>query len=256
MKGFFALLRKEWLETVRSGKLTVLLILFLLFGIMNPAIAKLTPWMMEMLSDSLADTGLQVTEVHVDALTSWGQFFKNIPMGIIAFVLIYSGIFMTEYHSGTLILLLTKGVSRCKVVLTKAVLLMLMWSTCYWLSFAVTYVYNEYFWDNGIVQNLSASVTGWWIFGVWIISLLVFYSVVFRENASMLCCIGGTALAVYLIGLIPRVSKFMPSMLLDTSGLLSGQTELDVYMRMIMLTSLVSVLTIAAGIPVMNRRKL
>ena len=45
MKSLIAFIKKEWMEQVRSGRLLILLILFTLFGIMNPAIAKLTPWM-------------------------------------------------------------------------------------------------------------------------------------------------------------------------------------------------------------------
>lgn len=55
MKSFIAFLKKEVFECIRSGELTFFCILFLIFGIMNPAIAKLTPWMLETLSDSLAE---------------------------------------------------------------------------------------------------------------------------------------------------------------------------------------------------------
>ena len=44
MNGFFAFLKKELFELSRSGKLIIFGFVFVLFGIMNPAIAKLTPW--------------------------------------------------------------------------------------------------------------------------------------------------------------------------------------------------------------------
>ena len=44
---------------------------------MSPAVAKLTPWMMETLSDSMAGSGFIVTDVQVDALTSWTQFLRT-----------------------------------------------------------------------------------------------------------------------------------------------------------------------------------
>ena len=91
MSAFFAFLKKELLEASRSGKLLFLVILFLLFGIMNPAIAKLTPWLFEIMSESLEESGMVVTQVTVDALTSWTQFFKNVPMALIVFLLMYSG---------------------------------------------------------------------------------------------------------------------------------------------------------------------
>lgn len=256
MREFVFLIKKEWLETVRSGRLVILFILFLLFGIMNPAIAKLTPWMMEMLADSLAETGLTVTEVHVDALTSWMQFFKNIPIGLIAFTLIYSGIFTAEYQSGTLLLVLTKGIARRKLVLAKTVMLFFMWSACYWLSFTVTYVYNAYFWNNSDVRNLPAAVFGWWLFGVWVLSLLVLYSAAFKGNAGVLCGTGGTVLAVYVAALFPRIQKFMPSMLMRASVLLSGDTEPHVYGKAVIVTIFVCIFSLAVSIPVMNHRQI
>ena len=108
MKTFIAFQKKELTEQLRGGHILILGILFMLFGIMNPAIAKLTPWMMELLSDSLAENGMVITEIPVDALTSWTQFYKNIPMALIVFVLITCGTLTAECQKGTLIPVLTK----------------------------------------------------------------------------------------------------------------------------------------------------
>ena len=43
MKQLRLLLEKEFLELFRTKKALVLLIVFCIFGIMNPALAKLTP---------------------------------------------------------------------------------------------------------------------------------------------------------------------------------------------------------------------
>ena len=120
MKAF---LKKEWMEMTRTGRMWILVLIFVLFGIMNPAMAKLTPWMMEMMSDSLADAGFLLTEIQVDVFDSWIQFYKNIPMGLIIFVLMCSGIFTAEYQKGTLIPVVTKGLSRRKILAAKTVVL-------------------------------------------------------------------------------------------------------------------------------------
>ena len=112
MRSVIAFTKKEITEQMRTGKVLFLGILFILFGIMNPAVAKLTPWLMEQLSDSLAESGMIITEVKVTALDSWMQFYKNIPMALIAFVLLEAGIFTKEYRTGTLVLSLTKGLRR------------------------------------------------------------------------------------------------------------------------------------------------
>ena len=116
MKSLFAFMKKEILEQIRTGKIILLGLLFVLFGIMNPAIAKLTPWILESVADTMESSGMVITSVTITAMDSWTQFFKNIPIGLIAFVLIESSILTKEYSSGTLILSLTKGLSLMPAV--------------------------------------------------------------------------------------------------------------------------------------------
>ena len=172
-----AFMKKEMLEQVRSGKLVILSILFVLFGIMNPAVAKMTPWLLEVMADSMAEGGMSITVGEVTAMDSWVQFFKNMPMALIAFVLMEGSIFTKEYLSGTLMLSLTKGLQRYKVVSAKGLILLALWSAGYWLCFGITYVYNAYFWDNAVAQNLMLSVLCWWVFGLWVVAIYCFHKV-------------------------------------------------------------------------------
>ena len=256
MKPLFAFLKKEFLETVRTGKLMILLLLFVLFGIMNPAIARLTPWMMEILADTMAESGLIVADVSVDAMTSWMQFFKNIPMALIAFVLLYSDLFTKEYKSGTLLLALTKGLSRCKAVLAKTVLLLSLWTFGYWICFAVTYGYNAYFWDNDIACHLLFAVFAWWLFGVWVISFIVLFSALLQNNAGILLCAGGTVLLTYFISVLPKVREYTPVLLMDSASLLNGVQGTDAYGRAVIITVIMGAACIFASIPVTNRKQL
>ena len=114
-----AFIKKECMELTRTGKLLILSIIFIFFGILNPAMAKLTPWLYEMLQDQFADQGLNVGEVTVTAMTSWTQFYKNAPMILIVMVLLMSSILTGEYQKGTLIQVVTKGLSRKKVFFSK-----------------------------------------------------------------------------------------------------------------------------------------
>lgn len=256
MKPLLAFMKKECLEAVRTGKIIMLILLFVLFGIMNPAIAKLIPWMMEMQSESMAEMGLIVTEAQVDAMTSWAQFFKNIPVAIIAFVLIFSDIFTKEYRTGTLLLVLTKGLSRYKVVLAKTVLLLSLWTVGYSLCFAITYGYNAYFWDNSIAHNLFFSTAIWWLFGVWVICLIALFSTLLQNNTGVSLSVGGAVLLAYLLSMIPKVKSYLPTMLMDTNSLLAGAEGADAYIKAIIVTAVSCVICIAVSIPVMNKKQL
>ena len=256
MIAFLAFLKKEILCLKRSGKLMLLLILFVLFGIMNPAIAKLTPWLLETMADSLAESGMTVTVVSVSAMDSWLQFFKNIPMALIAFVLLMGSIFTREYQSGTLILSLTKGLNRYKVVAAKTAVLVFLWSACYWLCFGITYGYNACFWDNAVARNLMLSVCCWWVFGLFVISLMVLFSTLSVSSTGVLTGTGGAVLAAYLLSIFPQVSKYLPTFLTDGNSLIYGTAEARVYTLPLMITGALTLVCFAAAFPIFNRKRL
>ena len=255
MRTLFAFMKKEYLETARTGKLIILVLLFALFGVMNPAIAKLTPWMMEMFSDSLVESGLIVTNVQVDAMTSWTQFFKNIPIALIAFVLLFSDSFTKEYKSGTLLLALTKGMSRYKVVLSKTVLLLSLWTLGYGLCFSITYGYTAYFWDNSIANNLLFATVIWWLFGVWVIALIVLFSSLLQSNTSVTLCTGGIVVFAYLLSVIPKAKSYSPALLMNTNSLLAGVEKAEAYMEAIVVAAVSTMILIAISVLNMNKRQ-
>lgn len=256
MNSLIAFMKKEWMDLWRSGRLMILLMIFLIFGVMNPAIAKLTPWIMEMMAESMEQSGLMVTDVTVDAMTSWTQFFKNIPMSLIAFVLISSNLFTKEYSKGTLILVLTKGLNRYKVIVAKAVMLFLTWSACYWLCFGVTFAYNAYFWDNNVAHNLMEAVLFYWIAGVFAVVMMVLFSVVCSNGTGVLLGTGGVFATCYLVSMVPKAAKFLPTKLMGTAGLLSGVDEVADYREALIVTSVIIVLALVASVPILNKKKL
>lgn len=222
MKTFLAFLKKEGLELLRTGRLLVLLVLFMLFGIMNPAVAKLTPWMLETLSSSMAESGIVVTNVTVDALTSWTQFYKNLPIALLIFVLMTAGAFTAEYQKGTLVPVLTKGLSRLKVLAAKALTLLLLWTACYLLCFLVTFGYTAYFWDNGAARHIAFAAGLYWLFGLWIVSCMVLFSALANGNTGVLLGTGGALFISYLLSLLPGFGPYLPLYLTNGMALLTG----------------------------------
>lgn len=249
-------LKKEILEQLRSGKLMILSILFVLFGIMNPATAKLTPWLLEMMADSMAQGGMTITAADPTALDSWMQFYKNIPMALIAFILMESNIFTREYQSGTMLLSLTKGLSRYKVVIAKSLVLILLWTLGYWLCFGITYGYNAYFWDNSIAKNLITSVVYWWVFGLWVIGLVILFSTLLNENTGVLVGTGGIVLASSLLSFFPKLSKYLPTSLSDGNSLIYGLVDTDKYTTAFVIAAVTGLTCIALSIPIFNKKQL
>ena len=256
MRAFAAFFKKELTEQLRTSKLAVLFILFVLFGIMNPAVAKMTPWLLEMFAESLSESGITISPTEVSALDSWVQFYKNIPMALIAFVLIESGIFTKEYSSGTLVLSLTKGVPRAVVVLSKIASLVSVFSIGYFSTFAITYAYNAYFWDNSIARSLLFSVFCYWLFGIFTIALLTLFSVLLRSNSGVLLGVGAAVFIAYLIGFIPKIKQALPLMLADGTSLIYGVRDASEYVVAVITTAVLSMAFFLVSIPIFNKKQL
>lgn len=255
MKGLPAFFKKEVLELVRTKRMMILLLVFLTIGIMNPAIAKLTPKMMEMASEEYTEMGIVFTETKITALDSWSQFAKNIPMALIVLLIMFCGTYTSEYSKGTLIPLLTKGLSRCSVVISKLAVILLTWSAGLWGCFGVTYLYSEYYWDNSVVKQLFFAAFGWWLFGVLMLSCIVFFSSFSGSAGQVMLGTGGVYFAMSLISMFKKAKEYLPIQLCDSLSLYKGELAPKYYTTAAVITAAVSLALMLAAVPLTNKRQ-
>ena len=161
-----------------------------------------------------------------------------------------------EVSSGVLILSLTKGLQRYKTVLSKSTVLCALWTIGYFICFGVTYAYNSYFWDNSVAESLSAAILCWWLFGIFVISLIILSSVLTLSSSGVLLVTGGVVLLSYLIGLLPNVGKYLPTKLIDGNSLIYGLAKSAEYLFAIIITLLITALCFAVSIPLFNKKQL
>lgn len=255
MRAFFAFTKKEITFQIRSKRFMILAIIFAFLGITNPLIAKTTPWLLDLLSESLAETGMNITVTESTALDSWTQFYKNLLMGTVAFIVLESNIFTKEYSSGSLILSLTKGLDRYKVILAKSGVLVALWSILYYTCFFFTWAINLCLWDT-VVNNLFFSAFCWWFFGVWLISLVVLFSVIAKSNVVVLAGVGGSFIVPYLITLLPKIDKFMPTYLSCGTVLVYELADVKSFVPSIIIALVFIVFAMVASVPIFNKKQL
>ena len=256
MKQFTAFMKKELLEQLRAGKILIFTIIFGLFGIMNPAIAKLTPWMMELMNDQLAESGIIAGSIKVTALTSWTQYFKNMPMALIILLITYGSILTSECQRGTLILLITKGMKRWKILTAKTVFLFSLWTAGNLLGYAVTYAYNAFFWDNSTAGSHFLAAFCFYLMGLWLISILPAASAFLQSATAVILSAGGAFAASYLLGLIPKIHNCLPTHLMDSVELLAGTADGSSYTKAIIITLILIVINIFTAIYSFNQKNL
>ena len=222
MKQLRLLLKKEMTELLRSKKALVLVIVYAMFGIMNPALAKLTPWLFAQMGDSLAEQGITIGAISVNAMTAWTQYYKNLMMEHIVILAVFSGIFAQEYQSGTLINLLTKGVSRGKVALAKLLAALICWSVCYWLTFGITLGYTAYFWKNALPSGIWLAAICAYLLGVWLLSLEMAFASTLSSGMYALLLTGCVYMVFFVLSMLPTLTRFLPPRLGDGLALLTG----------------------------------
>jgi ABC-2 type transport system permease protein len=256
MKGFKAFIAKEIRELIRTKRLMILFGIFVIIGIMNAAIAKLTPKFLEMMAKELEEQGITLGAVNVTSMDAWSQFVKNIPTALIVLLIMFGGIYTSEYSKGTLIPLLTKGLSRSTVVLSKLVVMLLSWSLGLWLCFGITYFYSGFYWDNSVVHELFFGAFCWWLFGTFLISCIVFFSSIAGSAIQVILGTGAVYFVMTLIGMFSKVKKYLPVILTDTLPLYKGELEPKEYYRAVIITVLLSLILVVSALPLTHKRQL
>jgi ABC-2 type transport system permease protein len=254
MRAFVAFTKKEFTENLRTWRTVLLAAVFFLFGVMSPLIAKMTPELLRL----MADTGLVITLPEPTAMDSWAQFFKNTAqLGMLALVITFSGIMAGELSTGTLVNLLTKGMMRHTVILSKFLTASLLWAGAYLLCLLVCYVYTAYYWPAEELANSAPwAFLAPWLFGEFLIALLVFGGTLFGNLYGSLLTCGGVIVALNLLNIIPRVQGYNPVILAgDTLSLLSGQKELADFLPALLICATATALLIAASILIFTKKQ-
>ncbi len=254
MKAFIAFTKKEFTENVRSYKLFIMLVVFSLFGMMNPITAKLTPELLK----SLMPEGISLTITEPTALDSWAQFFKNVPqMGLIVLVIVFGGIMANEFKRGTLINMLTKGLSRSVVIFSKFTMAVTIWTLSYAICFAVTYAYTAYFWGMKGINNVLLAVFGVWIFGVFLLAIIMLCGVVFENGYGSLLFTGAIAVVLLLINIAPKVQKYNPISLISRNmELLTNNMTASDFAFPIVICCLAIIVLLASSVLIFNKKEL
>lgn len=213
MKNTIILIQKEYLEYLRNHKLYILGAIFIIMGIMNPLIAKMTPWLVEQFA---GDIPIQIPEPTV--IDSWIQFFKNISqIALIIFIIMFNSCINHEIQQGTLINLLTKGLARQAVIISKFISISLLWTILYLTSAIITWGYNCYYF-TGTINNLPIALFCLWLFGIFTISLIILGNILFNNNYGGLLTVGTFVITSLFINGFNILSDYNPIILFINSN--------------------------------------
>lgn len=220
MKGFTAFAQKELLELLRSFRMLILLAVLLLFGMMSPLFAKLMPELLKNLSGS----GITVTLPPVAMSDAWAQFFKNIgQMGLIVLLLLFGTSLPQEIARGTLLIPLSKGLSRGAVVLAKYAAALLCWTISYSLAALLCCVYTQVLFGRFAPPRLVPALVCLWLFGAFLLALLELFGAAVPGSFGGLLLTALAAGVLLALDAFPRLQSWNPATLATrNTALLAG----------------------------------
>jgi len=253
VKQFIAFTKKEFHESAATFRLYILLAIFLLFGIMGPLMALLTPTILESLAGG--DSGIVITMPDPTATDAWAQFFSGVvEMGMPILAIIFCGIMSNEFSRGTLVNLLTKGLKRHTIILSKFISAGILWAVSFLLAVGICYVYTAFYWDTEPMNYVLLTFGAPWLFGLFMISLLMFGGTLFGNfYGSLFTCLGAV-LALMLVNVIPNVARYNPTSLTGTLSLINGTGDPSDFIRPLIICGVAIVALIVGSIAVFNRK--
>jgi ABC-2 type transport system permease protein len=215
---------KEIREHIRSYRLLILGIVFILFGIMSPATAKLTPEILKMVGTG---SGISVTLPPVTVLDSYVQFFKNMnSIGVIIILLVFAGLVVDEKVKGSASLILTKNLSGPAFLLAKYAAAALLWTVIFAVGVLVCQGYTLWLFPGETAANLFLGFSSYWLYGLLLLAITTLASVLAKGHG--LATLGAFAgWGLLLLSMIPaKIARYSPAALGSMNlPLIAGSTQ-------------------------------
>lgn len=254
MKGFLAFTKKEFMEQIRSYKWIIVFCVFFLFGMTSPLLAKLMPDIFS----GMDMEGMKIVIPTPTVFDAYTQYFKNMTqMGILIILLVFGGILSNELTKGTLVNVLSKGLSRPAVILSKYTAAVTLWTLGYLLSAVTDYGYTVYLFKNSEVKNLVFSLFCLWVFGCFVLSLILLSSTLTGGSFGGLILSSILILLLLLINIVPKVEKYNPVTLASKNAeLLKGTQNVSGLMVTVWITIGLIVTGMAASILLFEKKRL
>jgi ABC-2 type transport system permease protein len=207
MTGFAAFLAKEALEIRRTWRIWVIPGMLIFFGITSPIVALLTPALVASLAGS--QPGMVIRIPDPTAADAYGQFLKNLSQLVtLAIIIAGAGVVSTERSSGTVLLVLTKPLSRAAFVVAKlvgelgllAVFTAVGTAACWWMTRALFPV------SSG--PPLWGAVAVWFVSAALLTTVMTMFSVLFRARGAAAGAGLGYLFLILLAGIWPPAVEY------------------------------------------------
>ena len=206
MNGFVPLMRKDFQEQWRTFRLPAMGLVFLIFGLMSPLLAKYAPEIVEQFAGDIEISF--PTPTSKDAID---QIIRNLAQtGPIAAILLVMGVIASEKQKGTAALILTKPVTRSAFIVAKFMGLMATLGTGVILGCAAGYLYTAILFEPPPIGGYTL-FTLLILLSVTVYAAITFLSSTVLKSPLAAAGVGLAALAITVaLAALPGIGALMP----------------------------------------------
>ena len=193
-RGFSAFLSKEFLETRRTWRLWVLPgIMVLLLGLGTPVLTAVTPALLR--ATERSEPGVVIKLPTPTSRDSYSQFMGNLDqVALLAIIIAGAAIVASERRAGTIVLVLTKPLSRAGFILAKSVSQLTLLVAATALGTLVCVLVTTAIFDGRHIAAFIASVALWLVLGAMFTLLMLLLSAAMKGQAPA----AGVGIGVYV----------------------------------------------------------
>jgi ABC-2 type transport system permease protein len=222
--NFQAALRKEMLEQLRTYRLLMVGAVLIVFGLLSPLLAKITPEIIKMIPEGETIAQLLPPPTILDAVA---QYLKNTgQFSILLALLVTMGAVVQEKDKGTAAMMLVKPLPRLTFLMAKFTALALMFIVTIAIAGLACYYYTWLLFGALDVPAWLALNGLLLVFVLVYVALTLFCSVLMKSQAGAGALALGLLFIISLIGSIPGLGEHLPGQLLTWGGgLMAGETE-------------------------------
>jgi ABC-2 type transport system permease protein len=253
MRVFGVQLGKELRELWRTRKLIVVLAVLVGFGLMSPILAKITPDLLEQLSEGQME-GIVITIPEPTERDAIDQFLKNISQfGLLLALLMSFGVIVGERERGQLALVFPHPLPREVFVVAKFAALKILFALGMLLGALGAYLYTVLLFD---APSLGGFLALTWLMYVWLVFLMALSLLASTLGRSMMAA-GGIAFALILVALLAgSFTPLAPGKLLDWGRALAVGADAPARWGALVVTLGVATLAVGASCLILRRQEI
>ncbi len=222
--NLFNALRKEWMDSLRSYRLLIVVVVLALFGMTSPLVAKVLP---QVLASALPQ-GTEISQI-IPTPTVWDavtQYVKNMSQfSVILAVLVTMGVVAQEKDKGTAAMMLVKPLPRGSFLLAKFLALAAVFAIAIIIAGIGSYYYTMLLFEPLNILHWLVLNVFLFIYAMVIVAVTLFCSTITKSQGAAGGISIGIVVAGLIIGVIRNTGRFLPGELNTWSvRLLHGDT--------------------------------